>query len=74
MRFARLFVLGLTFSIAPAHAHHSFAATFTENIIVVEGVVETLKFSNPHVIVYFNVTGEAGEVTAWWGEGAAATN
>lgn len=74
MRFARLFVLGLTFSIAPAHAHHSFAATFTENIIVVEGVVETLKFSNPHVIVYFNVTGEDGEVTQWLGEGAAATN
>ena len=74
MKFAGLFILGITLSIAPAHAHHSFAATFTEDIIVVEGVVERLKFSNPHVIVYFNVTGEDGEVTQWLGEGAAATS
>ena len=73
MKFAGLFVLGITLSIAPAHAHHSFAATFTEDIIVVEGVVERLKFSNPHVIVYFNVTGENGEVTQWLGEGTSAT-
>ena len=46
-------LIGLTLSAAPVRAHHSFAATFTNEIIVVEGVVEQLKFSNPHVIVYF---------------------
>jgi hypothetical protein len=69
-----MFALGLTLSIAPAHAHHSFAATFTQDIIVVEGYVERVKFSNPHVIVYFDVTDENGEVTQWLGEGGSATS
>lgn len=59
---------------APVNAHHSFAATFTEEIIVVEGVVERVKFSNPHVIVYFTVTDEAGKETTWLAEGGSATS
>ena len=59
---------------APANAHHSFAATFTEEIIVVEGIVERVKFSNPHVIVYFTVTDEAGVETTWLAEGGSATS
>ena len=51
--------------VTPASAHHSFPGTFTDEIIVVEGVVERLKFSNPHVIVYFSVTNESGEQTQW---------
>lgn len=74
MRSLRLFLLGIMLSIAPAHAHHSFAATFTNDIIVVEGVVERMKFSNPHVIVYFDVTDEDGEVTQWLAEGGSATS
>jgi hypothetical protein len=66
-------MFGITLSIAPAHAHHSFAATFTDDIIVVEGVVERVKFSNPHVIVYFDVTDDDGDVTQWLAEGGSAT-
>ena len=58
---------------SPVYAHHSFSATFTEEKIVVEGVVDSVKFSNPHVIVYFNVSDEQGEQTLWMTEGGSAT-
>jgi len=67
-------ILCIALSIAPARAHHSFAATFTEDIIVVEGVVERVKFSNPHVIIYFDVADKDGVVTRWLGEGGSATS
>lgn len=57
----------------PAHAHHSFSASFTDEVITVEGVVDEYKFANPHVVVYFNVTDDDGEVTRWMTEGLAAT-
>ena len=69
-----VFVVGIAFGVPAAQAHHSFAATFTDEIIEVEGVVESLKFSNPHVIVTFNVTDENGNVTQWLGEGGSATS
>lgn len=56
-----------------AQAHHSFSASFTDEIITVEGVVDEYKFANPHVVVYFNVTDEDGQVTRWMTEGLAAT-
>lgn len=74
MRPFSIFMLGITLSIAPAHAHHSFAATFTDEIIVVEGVVERVKFSNPHVIIYFDVTDDDADVTQWLAEGGSATS
>jgi len=74
VRWLGLLALGLTLSVAPAQAHHSFAATFTDDIIVVEGVVERVKFSNPHVIVYFDVTDDNGNVTQWLAEGGSATS
>lgn len=55
-------------------AHHSFAATFTEEIIVVEGVVDRVKFTNPHVIVYFKVRDASGKATTWLAEGGSATS
>jgi hypothetical protein len=69
-----LCALVMTLGVMQAHAHHSFAATFTDNIIVVEGVVERVKFSNPHVIVYFDITGEDGDVSQWLAEGGSATS
>ena len=57
-----------------ANAHHSFSATFTEDIITVEGVVENFRFANPHVLVTFSVTDDNGEITEWVSEGASATS
>ena len=55
-----------------AEAHHSAAAAFTNDIIEVEGTVTEFNFTNPHIDVYFDVTGEDGEVTQWRASGSAA--
>ena len=74
IKYGLLLVLVVLISTTPTYAHHSFAATFSEKIIVVEGQVERFKYSNPHVIVYFNVTGENGKETQWLAEGGSATS
>ena len=54
-------------------AHHSFAATFkSDETIAVEGVVTEFSFTNPHILVYLDVTDADGSVTNWMSEGAAA--
>jgi len=68
-----LSILAAILWVVPTQAHHSFSATFTEEIITVEGVVIDMKFVNPHVNVYFDVTDENGEVTEWVSEARAAT-
>jgi hypothetical protein len=74
-KFASLcLVFLLMLNSASINAHHSFAATFTDQIIVVEGIVERVKFTNPHVIIYFQVTDELGEETTWLAEGGSATS
>jgi hypothetical protein len=65
--------LAMAISAISAQAHHSFSATFTDEIITVEGYVEKMSFSNPHVIIYFNSTDEAGNQLQWMSEGGAAT-
>lgn len=55
-----------------ADAHHSAAAAFTTNIIEVEGTVTEFNFTNPHIDVFFDVSGENGEVTQWVASGSAA--
>lgn len=67
-------VVWVALNSAAASAHHSFAATFTEDIIVVEGIVERVKFTNPHVIVYFTVSDASGKETTWLAEGGSATS
>jgi len=73
MKVVVLVFLSLVFSASQAFAHHSFAASFTEEEIQTEGVVDRYVFRNPHVIIYLNVTNESGEVVRWMVEGGAAT-
>lgn len=57
-----------------AQAHHSNAASFTNQQITVKGTVDRFVFRNPHVVLYFNVTDdETDEVVQWMAEGPAAT-
>ena len=66
---APLAALVLTMS---AHGHHSFATQFDpEKPVTLEGVVTKVEWRNPHIWVYFDVTGEDGAVTAWECEGGA---
>lgn len=69
-----ILILAATLWVAPAQAHHSFSATFTDEVITVDGVVKRMSFTNPHVMVYFNVTDESGEITEWVSEGQSATS
>ena len=56
-------------------AHHSFAATFTdERKSTIVGTVNNFSFRNPHVLVYVDVTNDDGSVTEWISEGASATS
>ncbi len=66
-------LLGIGLSVDHAHSHHSFAASFTEEIIQTEGFVSRYVFRNPHVIIYIEVNNDAGGTTRWMAEGAAAT-
>lgn len=67
-------ILPLTLSCGAVQAHHSFAATFTEQIIRVEGLVKAMRFNNPHVLVTFEVEDEQGNTTDWITEGHSATS
>ena len=64
----------LIFVGAHASAHHSFAASFTNDEIVREGVVNRYVFRNPHVIVFMSVEDESGVQAEWMAEGSAATS
>ena len=66
--------LTMLFAAGQASAHHSFTASFVEDEIVREGVVNRYIFRNPHVLIYMDVTGENGEQAEWMVEGSAATS
>ena len=50
-------------------AHHSQAGFATEaDRIILEGTVAEYRWRNPHVLVFWDVEGENGEVVRWAGE------
>ncbi len=57
-----------------AMAHHGHNSQFdVTKIVKVSGVITDLGFVNPHAYVYFDVTGENGEVVNWHCEMRAAS-
>lgn len=47
-------------------AHHAFAAEYDANRpLVLEGVVQRVRWVNPHSWLYLDVTGADGTVTTW---------
>ncbi len=55
------------------YAHHSTNANFTQEIIAVEGVIERVRFQNPHASVLIKHTDESGKETFWLIESGART-
>ena len=55
------------------NAHHSTNANFTQEIISVEGVIERVRFQNPHASVLIKNTDETGKETFWLIESGART-
>lgn len=74
MRILIALALGILLGTNIASAHHSFAASFTDEEIMREGVVERYVFKNPHVLLYIGVTDDSGESETWMVEGSAATS
>lgn len=48
----------------PAWAHHSWARYDNENVVTKQGVLTSVEFSNPHVVMHFTVE-DGGEKTEW---------
>lgn len=56
-----------------AAAHHATVTNFTREIITVEGVVEQLRYQNPHSSILIKNIGEGGKETYWLIETGAKT-
>lgn len=56
-----------------ADAHHSTAANFTQEIITVEGVIEKVRYQNPHASVLIKSTDATGKEIYWLIETGART-
>lgn len=59
-------VTGAVISVAPAIAHHSFAAEYdAKKPVTITGIVTKVDWMNPHVYFYLDVTDEKGNVANW---------
>ena len=62
--------VGLSLTVAPLSAHHSFAAEYDgKKPIQLQGVVTRIDWENPHVYVYIDVKEESGHTVNWALEG-----
>jgi Family of unknown function (DUF6152) len=58
----------------PLFAHHGTGGIYDmSKSVTLKGTVTVFKFVNPHVLVYFDVPGKAGNVS-WLGEGPPVIN
>jgi len=59
--------IGLIIFSAASFAHHGRAA-FGDEVVSLDATITEFRFRNPHATVFFDVTGEDGEVENWKGE------
>ena len=62
-------VLALCVATGSAVAHHSFSVFNMQEEISITGKVREVQWTNPHIWVWVDVTGEDGKVTTWGLEG-----
>jgi hypothetical protein len=75
VNYKTIFAIGLGAMLAAhsAHAHHAWAAVFTEETMDIEGYVTEYNFKNPHVNIMLSVADENGVETEWMATGPAAS-
>jgi hypothetical protein len=57
---------GVVLAVAPAWAHHAFAAEFdAKKPVHLEGTVSKVELINPHSWIHVDVKGADGAVTSW---------
>jgi hypothetical protein len=57
-------LVGVAFAASPSTAHH-FAADYEDRTVTIEGTIEGVTFTNPHVVLAIR-TKDAGVYTATW--------
>jgi len=63
---------GLLAAVAPAWAHHAFAAEFdAQKPVKLKGTVAKVEFINPHSWIHIDVKDTDGKVTRWMVEGGS---
>lgn len=66
MKVAAIFALGLIATVAPAIAHHSFAAEYdVTKPVTLTGTVTKVEWLNPHMKLYIDVKDQSGNVANW---------
>ena len=67
MKMLRILGLSAAGSLAAwiAEAHHSVAMYDNDNLIELAGTVTRIEWTSPHVFVYFETEGGAGESVEW---------
>ena len=71
MRAALIFAT-LACAVAPAWAHHAFAAEFDiSKPVTLRGTVTEMEWINPHAWIHLDVKGPDGKVTSWMVEGGS---
>jgi len=70
MKTFRLVVaVALTTMAGVAAAHHSFSVFNMDENISITGTVKEVQWTNPHIWIWVDVTGEDGKVVTWGLEG-----
>src|SRR3984893_4758026 len=65
-----LAMAGAVLAAVPAWAHHSFAAQFDQNkVVILQGTVTKMEWVNPHAFIHIAVKNPDGTVTNWAIEG-----